>query len=305
MLTSLLFHHPNQPFRIFILVPSSFSEGNRKKIVDSLRQWPHELQFLSVQREPAGLKVHGHVSSAAYYRLYVPELLPTYIKIALYLDSDILINGCILDLLTTDISGHSLAAVPDALVDRNEEIRLKIGLAEKARYLNSGVLLMNLERWRSEKISVRALEFCISNPDLITYWDQCALNHIVQGNYCILDKKWNFQHAHMARKSTYTFFSNALKEASSSSVIHFTTPEKPWFFMCTHPMRKLYFEYLGYTAWRDFVEKDRTPTNILRKYVGVTFPLTSRTLKAFYVFGKQCLMKERGVTAENARGSDT
>ena len=48
-------------------------------------------------------------------------------------------------------------------------------------------------------------------------------------------------------------------------------------------MRKLYFEYLGYTAWRDFVEKDRTPTNILKKY----FPLTSRTLKALYVFGKK------------------
>jgi lipopolysaccharide biosynthesis glycosyltransferase len=281
MLASLLFNHPNQPFRIFILVPTSFSEGNKKKMIDSLRQWPHELQFLSVQREPAGLKVYGHVSSATYYRLYVPELLPSYIKIALYLDSDILINGCILDLLTTDISGHSVAAVPDALVDRNEEIRLKIGLNEKARYLNCGVLLMNLERWRSEKIGVRALEFCISNPDLITYWDQCALNHIVQGNYSILDKKWNFQSAHMARNP------NAWKEASSSSIIHFTTSDKPWFFMCAHPMRKLYFEYLGYTAWRDFVEKDRTPTNILRKYVGVTFPLTWRTLKALYVFWKK------------------
>ena len=201
-------------------------------MIDSLRQWPHELQFLSVQGEPAALKIYGHVSSATYYRLYVPELLPSYIKIALYLHSDILINGCILDLLTTDISGHSVAAVPDALVDRNEEIRLKIGLNEKARYLNAGVLLMNLECWRSEKIGVRALEFCISNPDLITYWDQCALNHIVQGNYSILDKKWNFQYAHMARKSTYTFYPNARKEASSSSIMSILPRQRSRGFSC-------------------------------------------------------------------------
>src|SRR5215467_11400790 len=45
MLTSLLFHHPNQPFRIFLLVPPSFSEENRRKLIESLNFWAPEVEF--------------------------------------------------------------------------------------------------------------------------------------------------------------------------------------------------------------------------------------------------------------------
>src|SRR5262249_10796633 len=157
---------------------------------------------------------------------------------------DIIINDRILDLLNTDISNYVLAAVPDVWVDSNNIIRAKICLKEKARYLNSGVLLLNLERWRTEKIGLRALKFCISNPESITCWDQCALNYIIQGNFYILDKKWNFQVGHMRITGDYKFHSSARTEASSAAIIHFTTHLKPWNFMCMHPMKGLYFKYL-------------------------------------------------------------
>src|SRR5262245_9076345 len=105
MLTSLLFHHPKQPFRIFLLVPPSFSETNKKNIIDSLSPWAPELEFVLISApELSGLKVSERISSATYYRLYGLNLLPSKIKTALYLDSDIIINNNILDLLNTDIS---------------------------------------------------------------------------------------------------------------------------------------------------------------------------------------------------------
>src|SRR5262249_12481987 len=109
------------------------------------------------------VKIDGHISSAAYHRLLVERLLPLSIKTALYLDSDIIINDDISDLLHLDVSGHVLAAVPDAWCDRNKIVRSKIQLKESARYFNSGVLLLNLEIFRSEQIGLRALKFCISN----------------------------------------------------------------------------------------------------------------------------------------------
>src|SRR5262249_15460387 len=123
MLTSLLFHHPNQSFRIFLLVPPSFSEENRKKMIDSLNPWAPELKFVFVSDVGfSRLKVDGHISSATYYRLLL-ELLPHNIKTALYLDSDIIINGSILELLHTDISNYVLAAVPDVWVDKDKIVR--------------------------------------------------------------------------------------------------------------------------------------------------------------------------------------
>jgi lipopolysaccharide biosynthesis glycosyltransferase len=290
MLASLLFHHPEQSFKIFILVSPTFSQENRNNIVSSLSAWASKIQFLSVgELEVSGLKVDGHISSATYYRLYLHELLPCNVKTALYLDSDIIINGSILELLNTDISNYSLAAVPDAWIDQNQEIRCKICLNEEARYLNGGVLLLNLERWRSEEIGPRALEFCASNPDRITYHDQCAVNHIVQGKFFVLDRKWNFQVEHMTRVSEYKFHPGSRREASSAAIIHFTSQSKPWQFMCTHPMKELYFKYLELTTWRGFKERDRTLPKMIKKYLRIHAPSTSRRVEAMHMIGKRFL----------------
>ena len=275
-LTSLLSHHPNasQIFRIFILVPSCFSQANRAKIVDSLNPWMPELEFVYIDKSAVPrLKTGGHVNLVTYYKLYAPDLLPYDIKTALCLDSDIIINRCILDLLDTDISNYSLAAVPDPQADKDERIRSKLCLKQNAHYFNNGVLLLNLERWRSEKICSRAVEFCMSNPDLITWHDQCALNHIVQGNFYVLDKKWNFQFAHLQRISECKFKQNSIREASSAAIIHFNGgASKPWSYLCTHPMKDLYGKYLKYTTWRDFTETDRTRRNIVKKYLRIRSP---------------------------------
>lgn len=290
MLTSLLSHHPNQSFRIFLLVPESFSEENRQKMANSLKPWMTEPEFVVVsERKLSGLKVDGHISAAAYYRLWV-ELLPQSIKFALYLDSDIIINDSILDLLHMDISTYVLAAVPDVWADRDEIVRAKICLKETAHYLNSGVLLLNLERWRFDKIGSRALEFCISNPESITYWDQCALNHIIQGRFYILDQKWNFQVWNMSSTELHPC---ARLRASSAAIIHFTTRLKPWNYMFTHPMKELYFRYLKYTEWRDFIETGRTPRNIVKRYLRVNFPSTSLRVEAAYMAGKRVLVSVR------------
>jgi lipopolysaccharide biosynthesis glycosyltransferase len=240
-----------------VLVPLSFSQENRQNIIDSLQPWNPKVDFVYVDNHDLPeLKVGGHVSTATYHRLYVPELLPSYVKSALYLDADIIINQNISELLSMEVSDYSLAAVPDSVVDKDEIIRSKINLPMKAHYFNGGVLLLNLERCRSEGICVRALEFCRVNPESITYWDQCAINHTVRGNFCVLDKKWNFQRHHIVRLSTNEFSSDAMIEASCAAIMHFTGPDKPWLPLCTHPMKHLYFGHLRHTKWHDFAERD-------------------------------------------------
>jgi lipopolysaccharide biosynthesis glycosyltransferase len=292
MLTSLLFHHSDQPFRIFLLVPESFSEIEKRKMIDSLSPWAPELEFVSVSEHGlSGLKDTGYrfISTVTYYRLLMTSLLPHTITRALYLDSDIIINDRILDLLYTDISDYAFAAVPDPWENFKSSVRGKIHLKENAHYFNGGVLLLNLERWRSEKIGSRALEFVLSNPQSVTFHDQCALNHIIQGNFYVLNKRWNFQVGHVKSFSEYKFPSSARTQFSHAAIIHFTGDPKPWNFECTHPMKNQYFNYLKHTAWRDFVETDRTPRKMVKKFIRTYFPSATSGVEAAYRFGKRIL----------------
>ena len=316
MLNSLFVHNRKQAFRVFVLVPMNFSDENKQKMSDSLSRWGQELHFLPVdETQVSGLKCFDHITAATYFRLYVVDLLPRGIQTALYLDADVIVNDCISELLNLDVSAHILAAVTDPLMDHYQAIRTKIGLKNSARYLNAGVMMINLERWRSDKIGLRALQFARLNPEGLTTLDQCALNHVIQndqcalnhviqGNYLILDQRWNLQRHHFTGRLLSDLPALIREGRMRPAVIHFTTEDKPWFFRCTHPMKHLYFEHLKSTAWHDFKEPDRTLQDITIKVfrtfrnITITFlethlPYLARQLKVMHTFKKGVLSKTR------------
>src|SRR5690606_38759875 len=81
-----------------------------------------------------------HFSAANYYRLLIPGLLDTGISHALYLDSDLVVAQRLDELLQTDTGDFPVAAVENPGFDRHSDLNMD----ENARYLNSGVMLMNL-----------------------------------------------------------------------------------------------------------------------------------------------------------------
>jgi lipopolysaccharide biosynthesis glycosyltransferase len=241
MLASLFSHHPNCSFQVFILVPVDFSEENALKVVASVNTDSSAIKIIRVaDNRVSDLKIDGHVTSATYLRLRMGDLLPATLGRVVYLDSDIIINGNVTELFEVDLLGFPFGAVPDAWVDQAKEVRTKIGLDANARYFNCGVLVIDLPRWIYVKLEERALSYCRSHPDAITYWDQCALNHVVNGKFYLLDEKWNFQ-------ST-----SSRSGLNSALIVHFTGAVKPWHIMCAHPLKHLYFKYSKKTVWMDF-----------------------------------------------------
>ena len=102
---------------------------------------------LAVPDVPVGCPV----TKATYYRFLLSEILPKSASLALYLDCDIIINGDISELITTDLSRHAIGAIPDAWADLDAPTRKKIGLPEGAHYVNAGVLIINLDLWAVEQ----------------------------------------------------------------------------------------------------------------------------------------------------------
>ncbi len=158
------------------------------------------------------------ISKMTFARLLLPRFLPATCNRALYLDADILVLDTLEPLWNLDLDGAIIAAVPDYWLDR---VATKSSRALKIeRYFNAGMIFLNLEKWRSERISERALEYLDQFPTT-EYADQDALNFVCDGRWKELQQAWNFQFepsqaiAPIARKHNL-------------KIVHFATGVKPW-----------------------------------------------------------------------------
>jgi lipopolysaccharide biosynthesis glycosyltransferase len=263
MLASLLSRHQECSFQVFILVPSDFLEETASKIIASFGANLRPKIIRVSDEAVSELKVDGHITKAAYFRLRIGELLPATLERVLYLDPDIIITGDVTELFETDLLDFPFGAVPDLFVEvYRREIRAKIELSESADYFNDGVLLIDLPRWRSLNIGARAITYCRLNRDAITFHEQCALNHVANGRFYILDEKWNFQ-------TNSVFQTDSSAQLRSAKIVHFTGELKPWHFLCTHPLKHLYFESLRTTAWTDF-KVHWTHRDLIKRILGPT-----------------------------------
>lgn len=264
-LKSLFDKNPDIKCRIFILVPNNFV--HRISLERNLGCFGKKLEFLNTElSEPSLLKISLQVTVATYFRLFLDRLMPKDIDRAIYMDSDILIAGPLEELWATDLTNYAIAAVIDPGVDDDLSVREKIGLAPASRYFNAGVLLIDLRRWRNEKLGERALAFVIGHPERVTWWDQCALNQVLNGWFKELAKEWNFQAHHLRRSEDGKHITvDALRELEAAKIIHFTGQSKPWHYLNDHPMKSLYWKHLRETEWRNYRPPDRTGRNVLKR----------------------------------------
>ena len=141
-----------------------------------------------------------HASKSIYYRLLLSELLDPSIKEILYLDVDTLVLKDIRALFDkTDLSAHIAAVVLDSVI-ANESADKIISISDPndkkrrfninpSNYFNSGMILINLEKWRQHQIGLKCIELVKCN---LLYPDQDALN-IAIPDPLIIDGKWNVQ----------------------------------------------------------------------------------------------------------------
>lgn len=185
------------------------------------------------------LPTPAHFSSAIYYRLVIPYLLSDCPKI-LYLDSDILCVNKINELKDIDINDYFCAAVEDSLLNREHLRNLPLEL--NSPYFNSGVLLINVEKWIAENVFDRTLGL-IQNFSL-SYPDQDALNMLFQSKVKLIPNKFN-----------YIDWQN-LRELKDICFLHFIGDIKPWH---EAGFNKYYDQYVKNSPWKGM--KYLSPSN--------------------------------------------
>lgn len=129
----------------------------------------------------------------AYARLLAPALLLDAEKV-LYCDVDILWKADIVDLMDScSDQDVGLWAVSVHLPESQRKVFVENGWpCNFERYFNSGVMVMNFNRWRRENISQKVLEFISQNPS-VGLAEQNALNVYFSNSerLALLERTWN------------------------------------------------------------------------------------------------------------------
>jgi lipopolysaccharide biosynthesis glycosyltransferase len=235
--------------------------------------------------EPVELDLDARFSSAIYYRLLIPEVLPDACSRALYLDSDLVAERSILPLWRRSFGDNAALAVPERTVScpKNGVAEWRrLGLDADAPYFNSGVMLMNLEAWREQNLHGKTIEYLLDPENDFCYpGDQEALNAVLAGQWEPLDNRWNafsFLYKPEPRAESEEMLGIDLTSARDEPyILHYTSDEKPWQWSCGHPKRDRFYHYLWHSGWFSMPEYVKWRALLsFRKVKDVTRPYRHR-----------------------------
>lgn len=186
---SLLQHSQSvDTFHIICLLPEDLHERlkNKLKLLVGRRGY---LTFLLVKDNILnGINVSKRYTAAAYYRLILTDLLPQYDKV-IYMDCDIIVRNDIAQLYhTINLSEYYMAGVFEATLDFQEADTRAVG-CEPGQYINSGFLIMNLAKLRSDNIKEIFLQTLKNN--VLRFPDQDTVNMVCKGRILALRPYYN------------------------------------------------------------------------------------------------------------------
>ncbi len=178
-----------------------------------------------------------YLPRSAWSRLFVPELMPD-VQRALYVDIDVLFCDDCSELFTLDMEGAAVGVVYENPSAENSFFNGTFDIpVEYPGYFNSGVLLMDLEVFRRDKLSECILEAAARYADKLKAQDQDALNAALYDKAYRLHPRWNwndgntrrFQKANPSARMWRAFEPREVVEASLfPGIMHFIGPHKPW-----------------------------------------------------------------------------
>lgn len=194
-----------------------------------------EIECINISHHVKELELYSslHLSEEAVYRILIPEVLPEYEKI-IYLDCDLVLFEDIAKCFEEELEGCLLGAVHDVLFDDIEKhVKDDLKLQPELCF-NSGVLLIDTERFKKENIRDKALALLAEDRKRkkrkYIYLDQDVLNIVCQEKVFFLERRWNFQwqylqpdrYARVTDKETY------LEAGRDPYILHFAGDIKPW-----------------------------------------------------------------------------
>lgn len=254
MLCSLFETNKGKQFDIYLLT-DGIKDTTCARLQDLCTKYNSKL-FVKLPEIELGEKLNinlkdlptGQWSTMMYYKLFMPLMLPQECDRCLFLDGDMVINDDIEQLYNWNLENSIIAAaedIPDCI-----KIKERLGLKQTDKYINSGVMVCDLNAWRTVE-NIKPIFDFVKRVAGIIINEQDVIAMYFKDKLSFLSIRWNMTTFYFLRKPI--IFDKYLKEIKQAQlfpgIIHYAAPIKPWFRDCMHPYRDKYRKFLNISEW--------------------------------------------------------
>jgi len=233
MLRSLCHNNKGERIRLFV-AHTSLTGEDLDKIRESLDAEFCELVDIKLPKDRFhGLPHSDRWPPEACFRLFAAHFLPDDVDRLLYLDPDIIVLKPLTELYNIDLKGKYYAAATHMVGITKPISRWLVGLPRGALYVNSGVLLMDLDLLRKEQKDEDIYRYAKKNLRRLMLYDQDILNGLYHDKILYIDPLlYNLDDRYMTLYNLETL--NPKKKITHSwvlentHILHFCGKKKPW-----------------------------------------------------------------------------
>ena len=203
---------------------------------------------------------HSYFSQEMYYRILIPDIFPNDEKV-IYLDCDMIVLGDLSELYNIDIGSNAIAACRNLMHEKMRNYVQNTLLLDPNKYVNSGMLVINCQKFIDENIKDRIFEE-INHHDILTYPDQDLINLVCKDSIFYLPLNWNYlwHLERLNRSSVKELLLNQedlveFKETSKDiKILHYTGDKKPWSYNAIEGA-DIFWEYAKACTFADIIYK--------------------------------------------------
>lgn len=255
----------------FYILADDYSRGVRERFTQIANDYQTYIEIIDIREklkvfnntkliEEPGIVRNGLISYM-FARLFMGSCLPQTIEKVVYIDCDTLYIGNIEELYETELEeGCLFAAVRDIWPSSYNKV---LGLSEDELYFQSGIMLVNLKKWRENRCEDQLLEKAYKAKCYYYMHDMDLLNPCFHGQIQTLSPKYGMiyllrrynseQCLWFAGKDEAHYYSIDEIDAAKEDVhvIHYAGDYygRPWSFPKACRDNRLWLAYYKKTPW--------------------------------------------------------
>ena len=230
----------------FYILETGITQKNKNFIKNYVEKRHQKVEFVSVDdlipKDIELYKGKGTITPVAIARIFIPEIVGKKAEKIIYIDADTLITEDLSKLYNLDLSDNYVGMIIDK---QNKALKNYFNLDS---YYNSGVILLNTQKWQKDNLTQKLLTCLKENNDTVSSSsldDQNLINLVLSGKIKPLPIKWNDQILYYTRDSKDII---SIYNTDFKGIIHYVASHnKPWLTVHDskyHPaMYRIYYDY--------------------------------------------------------------
>jgi lipopolysaccharide biosynthesis glycosyltransferase len=261
-ITSLYDHNQSMEDLTVYLIDDNISPENHKKLDEVAERYGRKIEYIPFgpHKERLVLNNEWELPISAYARLFVADMVPQTVDRLLYMDCDTVVTDSLEELWNTDMQGNTIAAVEDVA---SCAFWKETGLEQQFRYICSGVILIDLKKWRQIDAQQKCLDYLDRMQGKVRHHDQTILNGVFWDDCLILHPRYDvltptfvmsYENLMAYFRLWDRYYSKAEIRGSvkNPAIIHYTSSNvgRPWE-NSSHPKAGIYQTYWKNSAWKD------------------------------------------------------